>query len=396
MKNQVDVDTWDWDFGGVVVAGGTPRKHRFDYYPPGGTNNVILNVFSVGKACSFPITKTINFHDAYANFGINDTTLCANTPLVLTDSSGGADTWQWVIVPNGQTYSTQDPGPISLSTPGNYTIALRISDQASGCKDTLVKEMEVVALPTFTVSSSKSICEGASTVLTATNKPNHTYSWTPTTNLSTPSSSSTNASPLVTTPYTVLVTNADGCSDSKTTTVTVFGPISSFPFDTACIVAGQTISLGTDLGSNYTYDWTDGDTKNLSCTSCPVTNLKVVEVGTYVFKVTDKLNCFTSTNSYDICVSPDHTVDVPSAFTPDGDGVNDVIYVDGWGIETLKMFRIFNRWGEVVFESSDIKIGWNGNYKFSPQPSDTYVYQVDGVFYGGEDFTKSGTITLIR
>ena len=395
MKNQVDVDTWDWDFGGVVVAGGTPSKHRFDYYPPGGTNNVILNVFSAGKACSFPITKTINFHDAYANFGISDTSLCVNTPLVLTDSSGGADTWQWVINP-GQTYIGQNPGSISLSTPGNYTISLRISDQTSGCKDTLIKDMEVIAFPSFTVSNNVEICQGASTLLTATSKPGHTYSWTPTTNLSTPSSASTNANPIVTTPYTVLVTNPDGCSDSKTTTVTVLGPIASFPFDTACIVAGQTISLGIDLGSNYTYDWTDGATKNLSCTSCPVAALKVVETGTYVFKVTDKLGCFTSTNSYDICVSPEHTVDVPSAFTPNEDGVNDIIYVDGWGIETLKMFRIFNRWGEVVFESSDIKIGWNGLYKSSPQPNDTYVYQVDGVFYGGEDFTKSGIITLIR
>ncbi len=395
MKNQVDVDTWDWDFGGVVVSGGNPAKHRFDYYPPGGTNNVILNVFSAGKACNFPITKTINFHDAYANFGVNDTTFCASTPLVLTDSSGGADTWQWVINP-GQTYAGQNPGPISLTTLGSYTVELRISDQASGCKDTLIKEIEVVDVPSFTVSNDVDICQDASAVLTATNKPNHTYSWTPTASISSPSSFSTNASPAVTTPYTVLVTNADGCSDSKTTTVTVIGPISSLPFDTACIAAGQTISLGSDLGANYTYDWTDGDIIALSCTKCALTTLKVVEPGTYVFKVTDKLGCYTSTNSYDICVLPDRTVDVPSAFTPDGDGANDIIYVDGWGIETLKMFRIFNRWGEVVFESSDIKIGWNGVCKSSPQPSDTYVYQLDGVFYGGKDFTKSGTITLIR
>jgi gliding motility-associated-like protein len=150
------------------------------------------------------------------------------------------------------------------------------------------------------------------------------------------------------------------------------------------------------LGAGYTYDWTTGYTKHLSCTNCATPAIKVVENATYVFKVTDIKGCFSSTNPYQIEICPDHTVDVPSAFTPDGDGVNDVIYVDGWGIETLTSYRIFNRWGEVIFESNDIKIGWNGNYKLSPQPSDSYVYQVDGVFYGGEKFTKTGTITLIR
>jgi gliding motility-associated-like protein len=397
IKNMADVDSWEWDFGGTVVQGGSPRKHKFDYYPPGGTNNITLNVYSLGKACSFPVKHPLNLHDAYAKFGMSDSVVCANETITVTDSSGGADSWTWVVNPGGQTFSGQTPGAIGFSSAGNYTISLRVLDNTSGCKDTLDKAVVVDAIPTFSISNTGPICQGNNVTLSASNKVGYTYSWTPSANVNSPTSASTTANPSTTTLYSVDVTNSKGCTDTKTTNVIVYTPIPSIPFDTnKCIVAGQSINLGTNLGNNYTYDWTAGNTKNLSCTKCAITTVKVTANATYVFTVTDVLGCFSSTNPYQIEVCPDHTVDVPSAFTPNEDGVNDIIYVDGWGIEKLNSFRIYNRWGELVFESNDLKIGWNGVYKHSPQPSDTYVYQVEGEFYGGESFTKSGTITLIR
>ena len=396
MKNMQDVDTWEWDFGGTVVQGGSPIKHKFDYYPPGGTNNITLNVYSLGKVCSFPIKHPLNLHDAYAKFGISDSTLCINDALTVSDSSGGADTWSWLVNPSNQSFSGQVPGPITLPSVGNYTISLRISDNTSGCKDTLDKKFVVLPKPSFTVSNNGPICQGNLVNLTGSNNVNYTFAWTPSATVTSPSLSSTTANPSATTVYQLKVVDNNGCKDSSKTTVIVFQPLPPLPFDTACIVAGQSINLGVNLGNNYNYDWTTGPTKNLSCTKCPVTTLKVVEPATYIYKVTDVKGCFTSTNSYDICVLPSHTVDVPSAFTPNGDGYNDIVYVEGWGIETLTSFRIFNRWGEVIFESNDLHIGWDGVYKHSPQPSESYVYQVEGTFYGGEKFNKTGVITLVR
>ncbi len=395
MTGQVDVDSWEWDFGGVVEQGGNPKTHKFDFYPPGGVNNVTLVVYSLGKACFYPIIKPLNFHATHANFGLSDTTLCVGQTLTVTDSSAGADTYQWVVTP-GSTYSSQNFPAQSFATAGNYTISSRVSDVPFGCKDTMTKSFVVNPLPSFTVNNA-TICQGASATLTATNNVAYTYSWTPTTNLSAPTSSTTLASPPSTQVYTATVTvAATGCTDSKNSTVTVYGPITNFPFDTACIAGGQTITLGQDLGPNYVYSWTTGTTKGLSCTDCPITKAKITEDATFKFVVTDVNSCYSSTSTYVICILPDHTLDVPSAFTPNDDGVNDVVYADGWGVEKLLHFRIFNRWGELIFETDDIKVGWNGNYKGSPQPNDSYVYQVDAVFYGGETKTKTGSITLIR
>jgi gliding motility-associated-like protein len=96
-------------------------------------------------------------------------------------------------------------------------------------------------------------------------------------------------------------------------------------------------------------------------------------------------------------IEPKASVDVPTAFTPNGDGINDIIYVDGWGIRKLNYFRIYNRWGELLFESNDIKIGWDGTYKGVPQNMETYVWQVSVETYAEtKPLLKTHTFKLIR
>ena len=97
-----------------------------------------------------------------------------------------------------------------------------------------------------------------------------------------------------------------------------------------------------------------------------------------------------------IDVIDEYSLDVPKAFTPNGDGNNDVVYVKGWGIEELLTFKIFNRWGELVFESHDVNDGWDGTYKGKPQNPDTYVFLVTGRYYSGDVKSLKGYITLLR
>lgn len=87
--------------------------------------------------------------------------------------------------------------------------------------------------------------------------------------------------------------------------------------------------------------------------------------------------------------------DLPSAFTPNGDGVNDVLYVRGFGITKMTL-RIFNRQGLKVFESVSQNIGWDGTYKGVPQPMDAYAYTLDIEYFTGEKVRKQGDVTLIR
>jgi gliding motility-associated-like protein len=88
-------------------------------------------------------------------------------------------------------------------------------------------------------------------------------------------------------------------------------------------------------------------------------------------------------------------IDVPTAFTPNGDGINDVLYVNGAAIETMD-FSIYNRWGQLVFQSSSTEIGWNGTYNGKPQPMESYAYVLNATFINGETETKRGNITILE
>lgn len=88
-------------------------------------------------------------------------------------------------------------------------------------------------------------------------------------------------------------------------------------------------------------------------------------------------------------------LDVPNAFTPNNDGVNDQAVVIGYGITKLT-FRIYNRWGQLMFETTNRKLGWDGRYNGKPQPMDVYAYTLEAEFFDGKKARKQGDITLLR
>ena len=86
---------------------------------------------------------------------------------------------------------------------------------------------------------------------------------------------------------------------------------------------------------------------------------------------------------------------VPNAFSPNGDGNNDRLFVEGMGITNLN-FEIYNRWGELVYKSNDQSEGWDGTYKGVPQEMEVYVFVVDAVFVDGTNKSLKGNVTLLR
>jgi gliding motility-associated-like protein len=87
---------------------------------------------------------------------------------------------------------------------------------------------------------------------------------------------------------------------------------------------------------------------------------------------------------------------VPSGFTPNGDGKNDLLKPFTVGISKINYFQVYNRWGELVFATTQLGVGWDGSYNNKPQASGTYVFQVEGVDYLGKKVYKKGTSVLIR
>ena len=154
----------------------------------------------------------------------------------------------------------------------------------------------------------------------------------------------------------------------------------------------------TNISSGaVTYKWIFGD-GNSFATSKRDTTIS------YQYQKTGKYNaCLVATNatgcSDTTCIQIDATVEVgysvPSAFSPNGDGVNDRVFIRGFGIAKVS-FQIFNRWGEIVFASSDMNTGWDGYFKGKLQAQDVYHYSAVVEFYTGEKLAKKGDITLLR
>jgi gliding motility-associated-like protein len=121
--------------------------------------------------------------------------------------------------------------------------------------------------------------------------------------------------------------------------------------------------------------------------AAPLLDTKYIVFGSTEFgcKVTDSISVYSS---------PGTLIDLPNAFAPGS--TNSVFKVNKRGLATLKYFRIYNRWGNLVYEGKNIDAGWDGKYNDVPQPYGVYVYEVEAVASDGTIFRKRGNVTLIR
>jgi gliding motility-associated-like protein len=122
----------------------------------------------------------------------------------------------------------------------------------------------------------------------------------------------------------------------------------------------------------------------------------MLETTAFTVHIVDDVGCADTTYTIAITVRKEFSIDVAGSFTPNGDGINDVVYAKGWGIRKLLEFKIFNRWGNQVFSTDDITQGWDGSFNGQIQPVDAYVYEVKIESWDNLIRTKKGTIVLIR
>jgi hypothetical protein len=141
----------------------------------------------------------------------------------------------------------------------------------------------------------------------------------------------------------------------------------------------------------YFWDFGDGDTSRLVS---PLHQYKATALFNACLLAYNSFGCF-DTLCQEVPALINALFDIPSAFTPNGDGINDRLLVRGYGISKLD-FRVYNRWGQLVYHSADQSDGWDGKFKGTLQPMDAYAYVVDVVFSDGNKATKKGNVTLIR
>lgn len=191
---------------------------------------------------------------------------------------------------------------------------------------------------------------------------------------------------------TLIVTNATG---ADTLTKSAYIQVDPNPIVNAgndsTIALGNSIGLSA-TGTTGTYTWSPGS--GLSCTSCASTIAAPEVTTTYTLTLTTNNGCISS-DTVIITVLEAYSIFVPSGFSPNGDGANDILFVRGAGIRSIE-FYVFNRLGEKVFEGTDLRMGWDGTFRDKPLNPDVFVYYVKANYYDGRSETIKGDVTLIR
>jgi len=306
-----------------------------------------------------------------------DTSICIGGSIILTASGGNNYAWSPAAGLSCTNCASPTANPATTTT---YTVTVSSGTCVPATDQVTVT---IVNPPVPSISGNTTICSGTPTTLTASG--GSTYQWS-----TTQTSSSITVSPTLANTYTVTVSNG-ACTASAMVTVNVNpAPVITAGTDTT-IILGQSVSLWSTGGISYNWSPITG----LSCANCPNPIATPTETTVYYVTGTDSIGC-TSIDTVMITIDMQcGDVFVPNAFSPNGDGVNDVLLVHGNCIKSMK-FSIFDRWGERVFECEDPKTGWDGKKNGLPMNSGVFVYYLRADMIDKTTVKKQGNITLFR
>ncbi|HKR05794.1 MAG TPA: PKD domain-containing protein, partial [Bacteroidia bacterium] len=198
-------------------------------------------------------------------------------------------------------------------------------------------------------------------------------------------------------PISLIITTQEGCADTLIQDVDIMFyplPVADFKAEpTVASVFNSTVNFADESQNAITWNWTFGDGRKAD-----VQNPKHYydEIGKFNVKliVTNIAGCVSEYNEL-VLITPFY---VPNAFTPNADGMNDVFFSSGYVLDVASYdMRIFNRWGQKVFENNDYHHFWNGlDRNHNPSPAGTYVYSIKVVTKTGKPFEYQGTVALVR
>lgn len=399
--------TYLWDFGdGYTQTTTTPTINHlytsFGKFLP----KVIMEDPS---GCKIPLAgiDTVYVSGASAKFGFDKDLFCDFGTVNFSDSTTNNDPIISRLWKFGDGGTSPLVSPVhNYLTPGLYTVQLIIVTQA-GCRDTMTKPnlIRVVQRPLVDIAGDTAVCVNNSLlhsgIFIQPDTSVVTWQWTfPNGNSSAlqnpPAQVYTTAGTFV---VSTIATNSTGCKDTTTQTIVVH------PLPTANLPGQMTIQNGFPVTIPATYSpgtvsWIWSPSAGLSCGNCPTPEASPKFNTTYQVYFSDDAGCSNLASIQVTVICKNANLFVPNTFTPNGDGNNDIFYPRGKGLERVKFMRIFNRWGEVVFERSNFPVndaasGWNGRFKGQQPKADVYVYQIEVFCDNGETIRLNGNIALV-
>ena len=368
-------ESYNWHNDPSIQNPGSPTPTA----SPVNTTTFYVDITSA-SGCTYLDSVTINTLNGSPVPDLNnDTIICQGDDILLTAHNGDIYTWAPMNL------LTNVSGPNATT---NLAQSAYIYVTATNACGSITDSIYVQVIEVFPqVNPDTTICPGDTAYLYASG--GTSYHWTPINSVSQSDSSNTMAFPQDPTVYSVEVSNLMGCSKTLTTTVYLY----SMPY-----VAIQTqtwINYGHEVTLNGstnapTYYWESTD--SIYCNSCLNTFAKPEETSTYILHAIDTNGCI---NSDTVTVFLDGALYVPNTFTPNGDGFNDFFTIKGKEIKSFHLL-IFNRWGQLIFESDSMDNQWNGVHNGTPVLIDTYVWKIEYEDYLTNFETLIGHVNVIR
>lgn len=344
--------------------------------------------------CTEVNTQTVRIGSKpVAAFDANNS--CAGSLVLFKDSSytsfGMLNNWYWNLA-DGNTSLQQNPS-VTYTIPGNKIISLSVKS-AEGCvSDTTYKTITISAKPIADMSFANS-CVNAIVNFTGIPFSGNIIQWKWNFGDGTTGSGNTTQHIYSRTGNYIVSLYAieqNGCiSDTLRKIINIYGTSANAGNDT---IAAPLQPIQLNAVGGLSYQWMPSTGLNNANIADPIAILSQDQI--YVLKAFTPEGCETyDTLSIKIYKGPE--IYVPTAFSPNNDGLNDVFKVVPIGISTFNYFKIYNRWGQQIFFTTDYRKGWDGRYKSIDQPSGVYIWMVSGIDFNGNTISHKGTVMLLR
>ncbi len=320
-----------------------------------------------------------------------DFTMCLTDSARITPISNGLR-YEWSPAATITDAAAKNP----VITPTEEYTTYSVTAHIGKCSATDQLVVKTVPYPSVNISADTVICYGDSVQLFADG--GAFYKWSPSININNSNIPTPVVSPPTSAIYSVSVTDVLGCPKPtvKNVTIGVIPPVPAFAGNDTVAVLEQPMQLQA-TGAEF-YSWYPGSYLSDTTIANPLAVFEgdVGDLATYAVKVSTVEGCF----AYDTIhvrifrTAPD--IFIPTGFTPNRDGLNDEFRAIPVGIKIFDYFKIYNRWGQLLFSTSDPSKAWDGTFKGVDQAGDTYVWMVSGTDYLGRHISKKGTFVLIR
>jgi gliding motility-associated-like protein len=375
-----------WTFAPTDTTNVASPVKRYDTL---GTYPVTIYVVD-GWGCTASITQNVLVNPPPNIVAMRDTVVCVGDTAWLRATGGVSYTWSGPAV----TCATCDPGTANPTVVSTYTV---VGTDINGCTNT---DTVMVGMRTHTISGAwgdSEVCLYTPVQLNDTGGTK--YTWIPASGLSNPRIANPVATPTVTTRYMVIAQLAGCIPDTNYVNVIIhqLPTVDAGPDQTA--VAGSVVTLDAAATLARTYQWMPNE--NVYCDSCATARATMMQSTTFTVTVTSDYGCKAYDTLRVMVFCDEKQIFVPNTFTPNGDGMNDVFYPRGGGVSVVKTFRIFNRWGEMVFERTNFELNdkgnaWDGSYKGGEPRADVYVYLLEATCGTGAPLFLKGDVTVIK